>query len=90
MSENEEKDPTMAQIGSGPGTGRGQDGALSPRYSPDLLTLVAGLVALGLAGTTLLGGIAWLPDVDGRWVLAGLALVIGLLLVIGSLRSPRR
>ncbi|MGH3670195.1 MAG: hypothetical protein ACRDSH_06110 [Pseudonocardiaceae bacterium] len=77
----------MAQTDSGPGADQG--GALSPR-SPDLLTLVAGLVALGLAGTTLLGGIAWLPDVDGRWVLAALALVIGLLLVIGSLRTPRR
>lgn len=89
MSESEERDPmTMAQRGSSPGTH--QDGALSTRRSPDLLTLVAGLVALGLAGTTLLGGIAWLPNVDGRWVLAALALVIGLLLVIGSLRTPRR
>ena len=89
MSENEEKDPTMAQTGSTSGTGTDTDGAVSPRRSPDLLTLVAGLVALGLAGTTLLGGIAWLPDVDGRWVLATLALVIGLLLVIGSLRTTR-
>ncbi|MGH3772961.1 MAG: hypothetical protein ACRDRW_16470 [Pseudonocardiaceae bacterium] len=64
--------------------------ALALRRGPDPLTLLAGLGALGIAGTALLGGIAWLPDVDGRWVLAALALIVGLLLVIGSLRSPRR
>lgn len=63
--------------------------ALTPRRGPDLLTLVAGLGSLGIAATTLLGGVAWLPDVDGRWVLAALALLVGLLLVIGSLRSPQ-
>lgn len=64
--------------------------ALSPHRGPDLLTLLAGLGALGIAATALLGGIPWLPHVDGRWVLAALALTVGLLLVIGSLRSPRR
>jgi hypothetical protein len=63
--------------------------ALTPRRGPDLLTLVAGLGSLGIAATTLLGGVAWLPDVDGRWVLAALALLVGLLLLIGSLRSPQ-
>lgn len=52
----------------------------------DLLTLLAGLGALGIAGAALLGGITWLPHVDGRWVLA---LIVGFLLVIGSLRTPR-
>jgi hypothetical protein len=60
--------------------------ALAPRRGPDLLTLVAGVGSLGIAATALLGGVAWLPDVDGRWVLAALALLVGLLLVIGSLR----
>jgi hypothetical protein len=63
--------------------------ALTPRRGPDLLTLVAGLGSLGIAATALLSGVAWLPDVDGRWVLAGLALIVGLLLVVGSLRTPR-
>jgi hypothetical protein len=63
--------------------------ALPPRRGPDLLTLVAGLASLGIAVTALLGGVAWLPDVDGRWVLAALALLVGLLLVIGSLRPAR-
>ncbi|HEY6423914.1 MAG TPA: hypothetical protein VIY28_11825 [Pseudonocardiaceae bacterium] len=61
-----------------------------PPRAPDLLTLAAGLGALGVAGTALLSGIAWLPTPDTRWVLAALALVVGLLLVISSLRHPRR
>jgi hypothetical protein len=50
---------------------------------------VAGLGTLGIAAATLLGGIAWFPDLDSRWVLAILALIVGLLLVIGSLRPQR-
>jgi hypothetical protein len=68
----------------------GKTSAPTPRRGPDLLTLVTGLGALGIATTTLLGGIPWLPDLDGRWVLAALALIVGLLLVIGSLRPQRR
>lgn len=75
-----EKDPTI---------NANEAGARTPRRGPDLLTLLAGLGALGIAGTALLGGITWLPDVDGRWVLATLALIVGLLLVIGSLHTPR-
>jgi hypothetical protein len=63
--------------------------APTPRRGPDLLTLVAGVGSLGIAATALLGGVAWLPDVDGRWVLAALALIVGLLLVIGSLRPQQ-
>jgi hypothetical protein len=87
-----ETDPTIAHPRPQPAphdTNASEAGALTPRRGPDLLTLLAGLGALGIAGTALLGGIAWLPDVDGRWVLAALALIIGLLLVIGSLRPPR-
>ncbi len=63
--------------------------SLAPRRGPDLLTLAVGLGALGVAGSALLGG-GWLPEVDARWVLAALALVVGLTLVIGSLRHPQR
>ncbi|HEU0087284.1 MAG TPA: hypothetical protein VFQ77_06505 [Pseudonocardiaceae bacterium] len=55
----------------------------------DVLALAAGLGALGVAGYTLLGGVGWLPGLDARWVLAILAILVGLLLVISSLR-PRR
>jgi fatty acid desaturase len=69
--------------------GTDQTSALETRRGPDLLTLIVGLGSLGIAVATLLGGIVWLPDVDGRWVLAVLALIVGSLLVIGSLRSPK-
>jgi hypothetical protein len=87
-----ETDPTIADPGhhrAPHDANANEAGALTPRRGPDLLTLLAGLGALGIAGTALLGGIAWLPDVDSRWVLAALALIVGLLLVIGSLRPPR-
>ncbi|MGH3548652.1 MAG: hypothetical protein ACRDQU_11200 [Pseudonocardiaceae bacterium] len=67
----------------------GDTAALPPRRGPDLLTLVAGVGSLGIAATALLGGVTWLPDVDGRWALAVMALLVGLLLVISSLRPPR-
>jgi hypothetical protein len=65
-------------------------GAPLRRRAPDLLNLAAGLVALGIAGTTLFGGLAWLPGVDLRWTLAAVAMGVGLVLVIGSVRPPRR
>lgn len=68
----------------------GETSALTPRRGPDLFTLVAGLGSLGIAAITLLGGIAWFPDLDGRWVLAAMALIVGLLLVVSSLRPERR
>jgi hypothetical protein len=82
-----ETDPTIAHPAP---QDTDEAGTLTPRRGPDLLTLLAGLGALGIAGTALLGGIAWLPDLDPRWVIAALALIVGLLLVLGSLRPPRR
>jgi hypothetical protein len=80
-------DPTMAY----PGPHRTDEpGAVTPSRGPDLLTLAAGLGALGVSGTALLGDVAGLPGLDVRWVLAALALIVGLLLVIGSIRKPRR
>ena len=80
-------DPAMAD----PGPHRTDEpGAAPHRRGPDLLTLAVGLGALGVSGTALLGGVSWLPEVDARWVLAAIALVVGLMLVIGSLRHPRR
>jgi hypothetical protein len=67
-----------------------EPGALVPRRGPDLLTLAVGLGALGVAGTVLLGDVVWLPELDARWVLAVVALAVGLMLIIGSLRHPRR
>jgi hypothetical protein len=77
-------DPTMPVP-----QGTNQTSTLDERRGPDLLTLIVGLGALGIAVASLLGGMAWLPSVDGRWVLAMLALIVGLLLVIGSLRPDK-
>jgi hypothetical protein len=68
----------------------GEACAPARRRGPDLLTLAAGLGALGVASTALFGGLAWLPGVDLRWVLAAVAMLVGLLLVIGSVRPQRR
>ncbi len=85
---NEATSPeTKPQTAPGP---RPHGEALTPRRGPDLLTLLAGVGSLGIAATALLGGVTWLPEVDGRWVLAALALLVGLALVIGSLRPQRR
>lgn len=80
-------DPTMAQPAP---RHPSEADAEAPRRGPDLLTLAVGLGALGVAGTALLGDISWLPVVDARWVLAAVALAVGLMLVIGSLRHPGR
>ena len=79
-----EVEPAMPQADS-----PDQTAALDSRRGPDLLSLVVGLGALGIAVATLLGGIVWLPYLDGRWVLAALALIVGSLLVIGSLRPHK-
>lgn len=82
-----ETEPTMPNPGP---SHPDETAAPAPQRGPDLLPLIAGLGALGISAATLLGGIAWLPDIDSRWVLAALALIIGGLLVIGSLRPQKR
>jgi len=59
------------------------------RRAPDPLTLLAGLAALLVSVTALVGSSAWLPSTDLRWVLAVGAVTIGVLLLLASLR-PRR
>ena len=66
-------------------TGTGQP---TPRRAPDPLALLAGLAALAVAVTALVGSTSWLPSVDPRWVLAGSMATVGVLLLIGSLRRP--
>jgi hypothetical protein len=53
---------------------------------PELLTLVTGLLALALAVAAFVGE---LPAIDPRWVLAGGAALLGLALLVGSLRGHR-
>jgi hypothetical protein len=55
----------------------------------DPVALLFGIAALLVAGIALTDGIRWLPDVDPRWLLAGGAVLMGVLLLVGALRRPR-
>jgi len=56
---------------------------------PDLFTLIAGIASLFVSGYVLSDGALWAPWVDPRWLLAGGAVVIGLLLLAVSLRRGK-
>jgi len=59
------------------------------RRGLDPVTLMFGIGALLVSGTALTNGSGLLPGVDPRWLLAGGAVFVGLLLLIGTLRRPR-
>lgn len=59
------------------------------RRAPDMFTLVVGLGVLFASAYIITDGNTWFPSVDPKWLFAGGALVIGLLLLGASLR-PRR
>lgn len=56
---------------------------------PDMITLIAGILTLLVAGYVLTDGAFTIPGVPQRWLLATAAGVIGLLLLLGSLRRRR-
>lgn len=56
------------------------------RHRPDALTLVTGVLALVLSVFAFVGE---LPAIDPRWLLAGGAAAVGLVLLVGSLRNRR-
>ena len=56
------------------------------RRRPKLTTLVTGVLALLLSVAAF---VDWLPAIDLRWVLAGGAAVMGLTLLVSSLRNRR-
>jgi hypothetical protein len=66
---------------------RGREGG-EHRRGLDPLTLLFGIGALLVAGTALTNGSGLLPDVDPRWFLAGGAVLVGLLLLVGTLHRP--
>jgi hypothetical protein len=55
----------------------------------DPLALIMGLVVLAASAYALTDGAVWLPGSDPRWVVAGGALVIGLILLAVSLRRRK-
>ncbi|WP_028933893.1 hypothetical protein [Pseudonocardia spinosispora] len=60
------------------------------RQGPDLLPLLAGLVTLAMACMALANWVPNFPSLDPRWLLAGGAVLVGVLLLIASVRPPRR
>jgi fatty acid desaturase len=56
------------------------------RRSPDPVALVFGVLALALSVAAVTGHLPLLPGFDPRWLLAAGAAVLGLLLLVGSLR----
>jgi hypothetical protein len=59
------------------------------RKGPDLLTLFAGIATLLMAAYVLSDGETWLPSFDPRWLLAGGAVLVGLLLLGSSVRRRK-
>lgn len=62
----------------------------SRRRGPDLFTMLCGLATLFVSSYVLTDGRVWVPTVDLRWLLAGGALLVGVLMLASSLRGGRR
>lgn len=60
------------------------------RRFPDPLNMIVGLITLGVAAYALTDGQWGLPAVDPRWIIAGAALLVGLLLLGASFRPRKR
>ena len=60
------------------------------RRGPDPLALVVGLATLAMAVFAFVGELPDLSGFDPRWLLAGGAAVVGLFLLVGSLRGRNR
>jgi hypothetical protein len=57
------------------------------RRGPDPLALLVGLATLAMAVFAFVGELPDLSFVDARWVLAGGAALVGLVLLVGNLRG---
>jgi hypothetical protein len=60
------------------------------RRGPDAITLIVGVLTLGMATSAFVGQVPTLAGLDARWLLAAGAAAVGLLLLVGSLRGRRR
>lgn len=60
------------------------------RRFPHVPSLIFGVLALLATGYVLTDGDWWFPSIDPRWLIAGGALLVGLLLLGASLRPRRR
>lgn len=64
----------------------GDAGQDTRRRGFDPLSLVAGIAALCASAYVFLDGPAWIGHLDPRWILAGVAVVIGVGMLAASLR----
>ncbi|SFB32120.1 hypothetical protein SAMN05216266_108124 [Amycolatopsis marina] len=60
------------------------------RRGVDLFTLVAGVATLLISAYVLSDGDSWLPSFDLRWILAGGAVLVGVLMLGASMRGGRK
>ncbi len=67
----------------------GNEATMSRRRGPDVVMLLVGLLALGMSVSAFVGEVPNLGGFDPRWLLAVGAAVVGLLLLVGSLKGKR-
>jgi len=60
------------------------------RGGVDVFTLIMGVATLLVSAYVLSDGASWLPSFDFRWVVAGGAVFVGLMLLGASFGSKRR
>ncbi|MEQ0562936.1 hypothetical protein ABJI51_27980 [Amycolatopsis sp. NEAU-NG30] len=60
------------------------------RRGVDVFTLIVGIATLLVSAYVLSDGASWLPQFDFRWIIAGGAVFVGLLLLGASFGGRRR
>jgi hypothetical protein len=66
------------------------DSQPAKRGGVDVFTLIVGVATLLISAYVLSDGASWLPHIDFRWVIAGGAVFVGLLLQGASFGKRRR
>ncbi|NIH85593.1 hypothetical protein [Amycolatopsis granulosa] len=60
------------------------------RRGVDVFTLILGVATLLVSAYVLSDGAGWLPSFDLKWVLAGGAVFVGVVMLAASMRGGRR
>ena len=66
------------------------DSPPAKRGGADVFTLIVGVATLLISAYVLSDGASWLPHIDFRWVVAGGAVFVGLMLLGASFGKRRR
>jgi hypothetical protein len=59
------------------------------KRGPDVIMLLVGVLALGMSVSAFVGEVPSFTGFDARWLLAGGAALLGVLLLVGSLKGRR-